>query len=323
MALANLGNTCYLNSVIQCLNHSDLPSILESREVRAESFVARLKELFSAMRKESADTCVIRPTSILQSVISDDTNDFKMFVPGDAHELLVYIMTRVFKDISRKVKITVRGTVTDECMNMQKEAMMSFKRHFEKEYTDVLPSYYGQIVNCIQSVQSSFNKSVFDPFLTLHLPIPDVQNLNLYDCLDSYFMDERFTGDNQFFDDKAGIYVDAVKQHKVWATPQNLFIALNRFPSAFDSKKNATLVRIPEILNMGKYMHKFAKKEGSRYQMYAVCKHFGNARGGHYVAVCKSKSGWQIFDDDDVRSFPGSSVIDGDVYILFYSKMGG
>ncbi len=315
--LANLGNTCYINSVLQCLRYSPLTDLIEKHNDKRPSLVRALSQLFETSQEHN-DVCV-RPISVVNTIISDPTNEFVENMPGDAHELLSYLITTLHDQMSKKVKITISGSPMQEADRLHIRAMESFKQFFEKEYSSLLRVFYGQVTNCIESCETPFRTCVFEPFIGLHVPIPkDIPRVNLYDCLDAYFESERLQGDSSFHDDVADRYVTAIKRHYLWSCPDVLAVTLMRFRLS-TSFKNTKIVLIPEILNLSKYMHPAAERTDVMLRLFATCNHIGSDKRGHYIALCKDGNGWVKYDDDLVleqRSFESNESS----YVLFYKK---
>ena len=314
----NLGNTCYINSVLQCLRHSPIVEVLQNHpHHKKRELVEALSQLFETSQRHTEVT--VRPISVVNSILSDSRNDFVQNEPGDAHELLSYLITTIHDQISKKVKITIRGTPHDEADRLQLKGMESFKQYFENEYSSVLGLFYGQAMNCIESCETPFRTCVFEPFNSLHIPIPDVDKVNLYDCLDTYFENERLEGDSLFHDDVAGRYVTAVKRHYIWRCPDVLAITLMRFRTATTFKNDKTVL-IPELLNLSKYMHTASEQKNDvNLRLFATCNHMGSSRRGHYVAYCKDGNVWVQYDDE-VVSVERSLKVDHSSYVLFYRK---
>ena len=93
------------------------------------------------------------------------------------------------------------------------------------------------------------------------------------------------------------------RQNVLEATPDLLCIHLNR--ATFDratmtSVKDGRVVKIPERVDLGKYFQPESIGT-SKYHLYAVVKHRGTIRWGHYVAWAKCPKKWYKYDDTVCR----------------------
>lgn len=314
--LENLGNTCYINAIIQCLrNISEFVSLIDKHKDE-KNLTGTIANLMSAMNEEQV---VVRPISVTQMIVSPANNDFQINVEGDAHEVLVYIIDSVHQNLSRAVKITLRREDDHTVMGrLHRQAVESFRNMFGMAYSEILPLFYGQMLSRViaDDIEPECHSSTFEPFSSLHVPIPNHPDTTLYDCIDVLFREERLDGLNQFHDEENSRYVDARKTHHIYKLPRILIIALNRH----GVRKNTRHVRIPFILNMQKYL--VDNRSVEPYHLRCVCHHSGSVYGGHYWACCKriDSAYWDCYDDEEVKSCDGIMATAQTAYILLYES---
>ena len=60
----------------------------------------------------------------------------------------------------------------------------------------------------------------------------------------------------------------------------------------------------------------------NRYDLYAVCNHYGSMSSGHYTAFCKNPvdGNWCSFDDECVQPITESQLVSNGAYLLFYVR---
>ena len=314
--LQNLGNTCFINSIVQCLRHTKELRVVLLKHESSQSFAGTCARLIRAMQQSDV---IVRPVSIVDQVQRDEKNDFESNSPGDSHEVLTYILNRIHADLSKRVKIT-RKSNDEQGSDLQRAAISAYKQAHEQAYSELLQIFYGQLLTTIifKSDDERRTKNNFEAFLSLHLPIPDISDVTLYDCFDVLFSAEKLSDDNKFHDEDKGRYVDATKAHFVFKAPVILLLSLNRFSDI--SKKNMRHVKIPYHLNLEKYQAKHVNSR--RYELSSVCHHVGRMDSGHCYSTCKDPAdgAWYEYDDETVRKTDLEATTADSAYILFYRQ---
>lgn len=314
--LENLGNSCYLNSILQslrgCPDFIDL--IWQHRHVN--ELINTLAKILRLMNLKSV---TIRPSLLIKTITSDHDNEFQMNAPADAHEVLVYVLDKIHKSISTKINTSLPRSDNE----LVTKADNAFRKMHETEYSMMLPIFYGQFLSLVKAKNASdtYCSETFDTFSTIHVPIPDRREaINLYDCLDEHFKPEVLSGANSIFDDVQNRYVIATKKVYLSRYPKILVIALNRFGRiSSPCGKNLRDVQIPVFLNIAKYT---MEKSSIRYELRSVCNHIGNDQYGHYFCCQReSASSWCLYDDATMKNTTYERSTDPSAYILFYHRI--
>ena len=107
-----------------------------------------------------------------------------------------------------------------------------------------------------------------------------------------------------------------------WKTPNILIIVLKRFDNEGNRKDFEVSFPLSD-LNLEKYCVGYDKFK-SKYDLYAICNHEGNANYGHYWAYCKNQNNkWYNYNDTDVSEIEEEELLKTgtkSVYCLFYKK---
>ncbi|XP_017466689.1 PREDICTED: ubiquitin carboxyl-terminal hydrolase 8 isoform X1 [Rhagoletis zephyria] len=325
--LKNLGNTCYMNSIIQCL--SNTPQLTEycitdkyknyiSRSNKTkghivEEVAALIKVLWNGNYK-----CVA--SKDLRYVMGQYQQIFRGIEQQDSHEFLTILMDWLHSDLQTlNVPEKARDNITPS-----EKAWLEFTKAKESL---ILHLFYGQIKSTVKCVDCNKESATYECFSNLSLELPSNANLcYLSQCMDMYFSGERIHGWNCPNCQKKR---DAVKKLDISKLPPVLVIHLKRFYADSDAvgnsyKKKQNYLRFPlENLDMTPYIAKSESRSVTpkTYQLYGVSNHYGSMESGHYTAFCKSGNyaRWFKFDDQVVTPLDTSNVVSGAAYILFYT----
>ena len=336
IGLANLGNTCFLNSALQCLlNTPELNTFLE-----AASYKTRLTNTpdaailceYDELRRMiwSASTGTMRPgkfvTTVHKVARHKDKDIFTGFAQNDLPEFLLFIIDCFNNAIKRSVTITVDGTPQNDKDKLAVSCYTVMKRMYEKEYSEFLGIFFGIHTSIVNATTSLLSTSP-EPFFILSLPIPISINKpqpTIYDCFDLYTSEEQLNGENQYVvDETTNEKVDATKRILFWNLPKVLIVDLKRFVVDGNRlrKHDGNVAFSPrEKLDLSKYVVGYSPSAYT-YELYGVCNHFGGITGGHYTAYVKRQNGqWWHFNDAHVSQMREEDVCSASAYCLFYRQ---
>jgi len=327
--LVNLGNTCYMNSAIQCisntfeltnyfLNDSYKTDYDESKEFHI--IVREWKRLIDGIW---GSNCTISPTSFIKVVklisYKKGLVNFVGMGQNDVQEFLVFLIDTIHEVIAKEVIIKISGKVVNEIDKMALDAMKMWKIFFKDSYSIMVNLFYGQLVSTIE-VDNKISSRNYDPCCYFTLPIPKIDNdINIYDCFDLFTTTEVLDGDNMIRCEETGELKIGKKTIKIWNFPKILIVHFKRFDN--NGNKIDNMINFPlNNLNLTKYCVGY-DKYNSVYDLYGICNHQGSLNGGHYFAYCKNLNGkWYNYNDSSVREISESSVLTSSAYCLFYRK---
>lgn len=318
--LSNIGNTCYLNSAIQCLSNTlSLTEYFLSNKFledlnnnKKEHFMSNeYHRLLSTMWEEP---CIVRPISF-KNMLGKYESRFNNMQQHDSHEVLTTLIDLLHTGLSYEVEINYKGDVKNELDEAEVESIKTWTNYFKKQYSKILEIFYGQYYSRLVCPNCREVSSNYDPFCTLTLPITN-ETENIYDCLDKMSDVELLDNDNQWRCDKCKEYGNALKKITLWKTPNNLIVTLKRF---YNLRKNNKRIDFPlDDFNLENYVDGY-DKYNSKYEAYAMINHIGGINSGHYYAFCKNTNGkWYKYDDSDVSEITSPDL--DNVYVIFYRK---
>ena len=327
--LANLGNTCYLNSCIQILSHTyelndTLNKIDFEKKLNQIADSVLLMEWHKLYRLMWSENCTIAPygfVKVVQKISQLKKKDiFSGFAQNDLPEFLIFLIDSFHNSLLREVNIDINGNVINQTDKLAKICYSMIKNMYSKNYSELLDLFYGISVSQLLSVDNEVLSLTPEPFYILNLPIPNIKNPTIFDCLDLYCESEKLEGDNAWFNEKTKKKQNVNKNIIFWSLPQILIIDIKRFTN--NNKKIHKIITTPLVnVDFSKYIHGY-NKENFIYDLYAICNHSGGCYGGHYTSYVKNANNkWYQFNDMIVNEINENNIISDKSYCFFYRKI--
>ncbi|XP_078386307.1 ubiquitin carboxyl-terminal hydrolase 8 isoform X3 [Cetorhinus maximus] len=330
--LRNLGNTCYMNSILQCLCNTphlaeyfnknyyqqdiNRSNILGHKGEVAEEFGVIMKTLWSGQYK------CISPRDF-KGRIGKINETFAGYVQQDSQELLLFLMDGLHEDLNKADRKRYKEEDTNG-LDDTRTAELAWQKHKRLNESIIVALFQGQFKSTVQCLTCHKRSRTFEAFMYLSLPLPSSSKCSLQDCLKSFSKEEKLTDNNRFHCSNCKAHRDSTKKLEIWKLPPILLVHLKRFSYEGRWKqKLQTNVDFPlENLDLSNYIIG-PRNNVKRYNLFAVSNHYGGLDGGHYTAYCKNavKQRWFKFDDQDVSEISASSVRSSAAYILFYSSL--
>lgn len=333
--LENLGNTCYLNTTLQCLSHtmSLTEFILTNKKQRVKAnkqavLLARYQQLLRELWGNDNRNRVVRPEnyvhdSNLVSIHMHKEKGTSIFRPNEQNDMAEYLqffLETIHDSISSSVNMYIEGHPRNRIDQLMIESLRSWERFFAKDYSIIVDMFTGQYISQIMTVDAIGpieHSETFDPFNILTLPIPPrKQRVTLYDCFQEFMTPEEIDGWIGTAMPETGRKIE--KKVSLWKLPNILIIQLKRFTNQFS--KNNAFVDFQLQINLESYCLGY-DRSNANYVLYAVGHHTGTLNGGHYFATCKNNGKWYLFNDSHVSEIPVSQVFSPSAYCLFYYKV--
>lgn len=325
--LANLGNTCYINSSIQILSHIPELAIyvsyfLKENENKSINDVF-LKEWFDLYTLMWSKNVIISPNrffKVIQNVSKEkDNNSFVGYDQNDSTEFFYFIVQSFHESLkdARDKKELFSNHLNAIHKNSDYYKFMKIKHKDDYSFIDAL---FGTYVK-IEYIDKETKRVLSSNFENFYIMDVAISHLSLDDCLKSHFSDEEMshTLNNPYYDDKEKKYKDVLKRVNLYNEPPYLIIQLKRWN--MNLKKNQRVIQYdPKGIHLDHFYHKNVPCK-SKYELFGIINHSGNVFGGHYFSYIKGFNGkWYEFNDTIVKEIPSSKLLTNKNYCFIYRR---
>ncbi|CAL5393726.1 ubiquitin carboxyl-terminal hydrolase 15-like isoform X2 [Camellia sinensis] len=301
--LMNCGNSCYANSVLQCLTCTrPLTIYLLQRShsraccVKDWCLMCELEQHVMMLRECGGPLSLDRILSHIRSInrhIGDGSQE-------DAHEFLRLLVTSM-------QSICLGG-----------ENVVDPRLH---ETTFIQHTFGGRLKSKVKCLTCHHESERYENIMDLTLEIFGwVESLE--DALTQFTTPEDLDGENMYRCRRCAAYVRAQKQLSIYEAPNILTIVLKRFQEGSYGKINKCIT-FPDMLDMVPFMSG-TDDIPPLYMLYAVVVHLDTLNAsfsGHYISYVKDLQGnWFRIDDTEVQPVLMRQVMSEGAYILFYMR---
>lgn len=357
IGLANIGNTCFFNSVLQSLRIcpqianiflNDTPIVLREESNRTK-FVQAFQTLMRDFWKQappSGSRPTLIPRGFFQSLFNvlSETNDgwYQRGQQADAAEAIQYILESLHDGMYRNVKMEIVGNSSNSEEISQTKAIESWSSYFSKEYSPIIQNFYGQTQICIRCDTCNAVSERYEPWLMLKVPIPggDVAGgpaPTLDTCLSAAFASESiddYECDNcsknahkiamesdEMADPKSHrVRGKATMETRISRLPSVIILSIKRFTNE-GHKVRGKLSWDLDNFDLSSVLafsrNPFGEKSNSLYETFSVIEHHGSLQGGHYTMYAKQNNRWLQYDDSSIEDVTPDRVVTADSYIMF------
>ncbi|XP_019666974.2 ubiquitin carboxyl-terminal hydrolase 2 isoform X2 [Felis catus] len=328
--LRNLGNTCFMNSILQCLSNTrelrdyclqrlymrDLSHGSSVHTALMEEFAKLIQTIWT-----SSPNDVVSPSEF-KTQIQRYAPRFVGYNQQDAQEFLRFLLDGLHNEVNR---VTVRPKSNPENLDHlpdDEKGRQMWRKYLEREDSRIGDLFVGQLKSSLTCTDCGYCSTVFDPFWDLSLPIAKrgYPEVTLMDCMRLFTKEDVLDGDEKPTCCRCRARKRCIKKFSIQRFPKILVLHLKRFSeSRIRTSKLTTFVNFP-LRDLD--LREFASENTNHavYNLYAVSNHSGTTMGGHYTAYCRSPvtGEWHTFNDSSVTPMSSSQVRTSDAYLLFY-----
>ncbi|KAL4511802.1 hypothetical protein ABPG72_012647 [Tetrahymena utriculariae] len=189
--LQNLGNTCFMNSALQCMSNTipltiyflkkiflqeiNEQNVLGTQGKLAKQYAKFIKNLWTGNQRCFSPIALKMAVARLQSMFSG-------FQQHDSQEFLSFILDGLHEDLNRVKVKKCTESVDSNGRPDQIVAKESWLNHMKRNQSIIVDLMQGQFKSKVTCPDCSKESITFDPFLTCSLPIPnkEIKEIRMY-----------------------------------------------------------------------------------------------------------------------------------------------
>ncbi|KAJ1069412.1 hypothetical protein K5549_017316, partial [Capra hircus] len=244
--LVNLGNTCFMNSVIQSLSNTrELRDFFHDRSFEAEinynnplgtggrlaiGFAVLLRALWKGTHH------AFQPSK-LKAIVASKASQFTGYAQHDAQEFMAFLLDGLHEDLNRIQNKPYTETVDSDGRPDEVVAEEAWQRHKMRNDSFIVDLFQGQYKSKLVCPVCAKVSITFDPFLYLPVPLPQKQKVLpvFYFAREPHSKPIKFLVSVSKENSSASEVLDSLSQ-SVHVKPENLRLAeviKNRFHRVF------------------------------------------------------------------------------------------
>ncbi|KAI3809659.1 hypothetical protein L1987_19256 [Smallanthus sonchifolius] len=319
LGFRNLGNTCYLNAVLQCLTytpplanfclrlqHSASCESLSQQDKKSDCPFCLLEKRIA--RSLSVDLALDTPGKFIGG-LKLFAEHFRLGRQEDAHEFLRYVIDAChttslrLKKLQQQKRKFVSNGGGDSCSGG----------------TVVKEIFGGALQSQVKCLACGNESNKVDEIMDISIDV--LNSSSIREAFQKFFQPETLDGNNKYKCESCKKLVAARKQMSILQTPNILVIQLKRFEGIYGRKIDKAIT-FEEMLVLSSFMCKTSQDPHPEYKLFATIVHSGcSPDSGHYYAYIKDAIGrWYCCNDSYVSVSSLEEVFSEKVYILFFSR---
>lgn len=242
VGMHNLGNSCYLNSIVQCLNHIE-PLTQYFLTDEYSRHVNRRNPLGSGGRVATAYASLLREIwggkysalapRMLKQTVASFAPQFNNSYQHDSQEFCQFLMDGLHEDCNRVEEKPYVEELEGFGMEDEKAAIETWRKHLLRHDSIIVDHFQGMHRSHLTCPRCGRESIKFDVYSTISVPLVEDKNrtnaIKLEDCIEKFMEGEQLDDLNAWYCPSCKKHVCALKMIALWSVPDVLILHLKRF----------------------------------------------------------------------------------------------
>lgn len=265
--LTNLGNSCYMNCILQCLGgtpqltkfffptfpvkssptsavqsyrqHINVNNKLGTKGILTTNFVSLLMNMFG---NTGGNFSPLNFKKVMGSL--SPGGQFANFDQQDCIEFLTFLLDSLHEDLNQMVisdpkekqaimELTPEQEKTREYLPVRLASTIEWERYLKLNFSVIVDYFQGQYLSQLRCLECGTTSTTYNAFLILSLPIPEKlggnKQLSVEDCLQEFVQVELLDDENKWHCSNCKRFTRLTKKITITRLPQILIIHFKRF----------------------------------------------------------------------------------------------
>ena len=319
--LYNLGLSCYMNSLLQCLYHiKELREyFIEKRDIftNEKPVCKALAEVMHGLKYEKKDYF---EATEFKKIMGNKNSLFQGFKAGDAKDLFINLIDSLLTELTVE-----NDNGIEENINLTKKSD-AFKITKDEVDNNIINNlfigFYETIYKCKKYKTINTYSFCTESFISFNLEkISQYYNNNSFTIEECFEYNYYRSYKTSFFCDKCKVTEENMSNDMIFVPPKVLVLVLDRgHGKTFRGKVNFNInLDLEELIDKKENKNKFSTK----YKLIGVSTHAGSSSSsGHYTACCLADNGkYYYFSDTFVDEVNEREIYKNEPYLLFYKRL--
>ena len=320
--LGNLGLTCAINSLIQCITHTPtLRNFFINNSFDESTLAYQFKDVIQLLYITKA---TVAPKAFLARLYSLFPAILRHGEQHDICELWMLISDKIADEVGRSIDPPLKK-LEDAPNDIENKLHHVIYNCNNKKISDWIQYIQGIQISILQCKNESCLEQYYNPelFTTITVDIPTNEIVDLAQLLLNFYKIEEMEG---WKCDKCNQILGARKQCKISKLPKILIIVIKRFLMT----ENGSFQKIHNGINISDSLEFTFNNNTYKYRLCSYGNHLGSYNGGHYTSTIynidesdnENHNKWLYYDDTNIMKLDKPSFMSNkEVYILFYEMI--